>query len=109
MEGPDRRRAPHRILTWSADKTAIVWDTASCWPLLTKRHREVVRGGKVLPSGDRCVTCSAFGRCGIWDATTGEISTISGHGGGWVSEWVGDRMVPSLDSELREPSWEGQL
>lgn len=68
-----------RILTWSADKTAIVWDTASCWPLLTKRHREVVRGGKVLPSGDRCVTCSAFGRCGIWDATTGEISTISGH------------------------------
>jgi WD40 repeat protein len=61
-----------RILTWSVDGTARLWDTATGEAVLTLRHEDNV-GGAVF-SGDetRILTWSLDDTARVWDAATGE-------------------------------------
>lgn len=61
-----------RVLTWSRDRTAIVWNATSGKALRTLRHRGAVKSAVIFPSGDRVATCGDEGACVVWRVDSGE-------------------------------------
>jgi WD40 repeat protein len=69
---PDSRR----IVTASADFTAVVWDSATCRQLAGPfRHGNQVRSAGFSPDGRWIVTASTDKTARIWDAESGEPLT----------------------------------
>ena len=55
------------ILTWSADKTARLWDVASGEPLqVLQGHEEGVSGAQFSPDGKTILAWSRDGTAQIW-------------------------------------------
>lgn len=54
-----------RLLTWSRDRRAMLWDAWSGEALREVRHEAPVRCAGVL-GGGRVVTCVALGHCLVW-------------------------------------------
>ncbi|NTU83483.1 MAG: hypothetical protein HGA45_29620, partial [Chloroflexales bacterium] len=71
-----------RVVTASADGTAIVWDAASGDRLTTLvGHGGWVRGAAYSPDGARIVTASEDKTAIVWDAASGaRLVTLAGHG-----------------------------
>jgi len=65
-----------RVLTWSSDKTAIIWDARTGDALHILEHEAGVVCGRVFPAGDRIATCSRDGACAVWNASSGEAESI---------------------------------
>ncbi len=67
---PDERR----ILTWSGDSTARVWDveTGATVHLLDQHEKGIYRA-EYSPDGGRIVTASDDGTAILWDASTGAL------------------------------------
>ena len=69
---PDSRR----VITASADFTAVVWDFTSGWPLAPPlKHENQVRSAAFSPDGQWVVTASADKTARVWDAQSGEPLT----------------------------------
>ena len=67
-----------RILSWSDDGTAQVWDAASGDPLLTLRHEGSVNGAQWNGDGSRILSWSSDGTARVWDAASGDsLLTLS--------------------------------
>jgi WD40 repeat protein/DNA-binding CsgD family transcriptional regulator/type II secretory pathway predicted ATPase ExeA len=62
-----------RILTWSDDGTARVWDAASGDNLLTLRHDGVVSGAQWNTDETRLLTWSKDTTARLWDAVSGDV------------------------------------
>ena len=73
-----RRMAPvfnrdeSRILTWSRDKTARLWDASSGQTLLTLTHQNAVDGAVFNRDGSRILTWSRDKTARLWDASSGQ-------------------------------------
>ncbi len=74
-----------RVLTGSADKTAVVWDAATGDKLRTLQgHTSWVSSVALSPDGKRALTGSRDNTAILWDATGGEkLLTLKGH-----TNWV---------------------
>ena len=69
-----------RIVTWSEDQTAKVWDTKSGAEVLTLKDRTGVTTASFSADGTRIVTGSSDKSAKVWDAKTGaEVLTLKGH------------------------------
>jgi len=70
-----------RIVTGSADHTAMVWDAASRKKLLTFRgHTKPVKSVAFSPDGQRILTGSWDGTAIVWDTTNGtNLLSLKGH------------------------------
>ncbi len=70
-----------RIVTASADRTAIVWDLAIRAPIATSRcHTAPVVSAQFSRDGERVVTASEDGTACVWNAGNGEtITPLRGH------------------------------
>ncbi|HMK27270.1 MAG TPA: caspase family protein [Chitinophagaceae bacterium] len=70
-----------RIVTASADKTALVWDAVSGNLLLIlDDHKDIVSYAEFSPDGKKIVTSSYDNMVRVWDAETGErLYTLKGH------------------------------
>jgi WD40 repeat protein/serine/threonine protein kinase len=74
---PDR----NRILTWSDDATAKLWDLAGNKRQVFDEHEDRVRSAAFSPDGKKIVTGSWDCRARIWDVDTGKpLKTLTGHG-----------------------------
>jgi WD40 repeat protein/tRNA A-37 threonylcarbamoyl transferase component Bud32 len=73
--------AHDRIVTASADNTAIVWDLATRVPVATSRcHSGPVVSAQFSHDGERVVTASEDGTACVWNADNGEtITPLRGH------------------------------
>ena len=60
-----------RVLTWSVDNTARIWDVASGTELAHFEHENFVRGAKLFDGETRLLTWSDDGRARIWDVANG--------------------------------------
>jgi WD40 repeat protein len=61
-----------RLVTGSADNTAMVWDAKTGTELFTlKGHTNQVQSVAFSPDGQRLVTGDADGKTKVWDANTG--------------------------------------
>lgn len=76
-----------KIVTASADKTAIIWDSQAGEQLFTLTgHTDTVTDAAFSPDGTKVVTSSADKTAIIWDIQTGKpLRTLKGHTGGVVS------------------------
>ena len=72
-----------RLVTGSADGTAIVWDVATGSNLLTlKGNSAAISTALFTPDGKRVITGSGDGAVYTWDAADGkQLHTLSGSGG----------------------------
>jgi WD40 repeat protein len=61
-----------RILSWSNDNTARMWDAASGQPLLTFRHEDIVYGAVFSRDEGRILSWSEDHTARVWDAATGQ-------------------------------------
>jgi WD40 repeat protein/uncharacterized caspase-like protein len=70
-----------RIVTASADKTAMVWDAVTGNLLLIlDDHKDIVSYAEYSPDGKRIVTSSYDNLIRMWDAETGEqLYALKGH------------------------------
>ncbi len=70
-----------RIVTASADKTALVWDAGTGNLLLIlDDHKDIVSAAEFSPDGKKIVTASYDNMVRVWDAITGEhLYTLKGH------------------------------
>ncbi len=68
-----------RLLTWSYDATARIWDVASGAQLQVLTHDDGVRGGHFSTDGQRVLTWSFDGTVRIWDAKTGKATQTLKH------------------------------
>ncbi len=70
-----------RIVTASADKTALVWDAVSGNLLLIlDDHKDIVSSAEFSPDGKKIVTASYDNLIRIWDAESGEhLFSLKGH------------------------------
>ena len=70
-----------RIVTWSSDNTARIWDAATAKEIAVLRgHKEWVSSAAFSPDGSRIVTGSRDNTARIWDAATAkEIAVLRGH------------------------------
>ncbi|NOT50427.1 MAG: hypothetical protein HOP10_04020 [Chitinophagaceae bacterium] len=70
-----------RIVTASADKTAMVWDAGSGNLLLVlDDHKDQVSYAEYSPDGEKIVTASYDNLIRVWDAETGEqLYALKGH------------------------------
>ena len=71
-----------RLLTWSYDNTARLWNARDGRPLAAPlRHQGPVRAATFSPQGQRIATASADGAARLWDAATGEsLGRVLRHG-----------------------------
>ena len=69
-----------RLLTWSKDRTARVWDLESGTERVALRgHSAAVTGGAFSEDGSQVATVSEDGSARVWDALTGRpLHTIDG-------------------------------
>ena len=76
---PDSRR----IVTGSADQTAMVWDTATGWELFSLTgHSGVISSAAFSPDGQRILTGSWDHTARLWDAVSGSfLFALNGHSG----------------------------
>jgi WD40 repeat protein/uncharacterized caspase-like protein len=70
-----------RIVTASADKTALVWDAITGNLLLILAdHKDIVSYAEFSPDGKKIVTASYDNLVRVWDAETGEqLYALKGH------------------------------
>ena len=70
-----------RIVTASADKTALVWDAGTGNLLLILNdHKDIVSYAEFSPDGKKIVTASYDNMVRVWDAVTGDhLYTLKGH------------------------------
>ncbi len=70
-----------RIVTASADKTALVWDAGTGNLLLIlDDHKDIVSAAEFSPDGKKIVTASYDNLLRVWDAETGEqLYALKGH------------------------------
>ncbi|MGL4554401.1 MAG: protein kinase domain-containing protein, partial [Gemmataceae bacterium] len=70
-----------RVLTYSWDGTARVWDVATGQEKFTlKGHTDKVRSAAFSPDGTRIVTTGRDNTARVWDAVTGqELTALKGH------------------------------
>ncbi len=62
-----------RVLTWSRDKTARVWDAATSEQVgKPMQHDDYIMRAVFSKDGRRVLTCSADNTARLWDAATGE-------------------------------------
>jgi WD40 repeat protein len=79
---PDGRR----VITASADGTAMIWDARTGAPLTPPlRHDDVVFGAQFSPDGTRVVTWSNDNTAQVWDAQTGERVGKALKHRGWIT------------------------
>ncbi len=72
-----------KVVTASADKTAVIWDAHTSRRLVTLDCGSVVNGAVFSPDGKRVVTASHDKTAAIWDAATGKrLAILTGHTGG---------------------------
>jgi hypothetical protein len=65
-----------RILTWSRDGTARLWDASSGEAMTPPlAHKDIVYGARFSADGKRILTWSADGTARVWDAGSGEAVT----------------------------------
>lgn len=62
-----------RLLSWSLDGRAVVWDIVSAEVLWVLQHSSPLLGAHVLPSGSGVLTSSVADRAKLWDMATGEV------------------------------------
>ena len=66
-------REGRRIVTASADRSAMVWDAESRRPLVRPiRHERSVKGARFSPDGHWVLTWSEDGTARVWDSQNGE-------------------------------------
>ena len=68
MNGAVFNRDESRILTWSDDKTARLWDAASGKQSGSALHASAVRGAVFSGDGSRILTWSEDMTARLWDA-----------------------------------------
>ncbi|HVO69566.1 MAG TPA: AAA family ATPase, partial [Aggregatilineaceae bacterium] len=80
-----------RVLTWSSDSTARVWDAADGELLLTLRHEYWVNGAAWNGDETRILTWSDDGTARVWDAVDGTaLLTVRHEGSVNGAVWNGD-------------------
>ncbi|MBK8024705.1 MAG: TIR domain-containing protein [Chloroflexi bacterium] len=100
-----------RVLTWSDDGGARVWDGETGKELLALRHEGEVRGAEMLRDG-RVLTWSWDGTARLWNGETGEGLLVLRHEGevrgaemlrdGRVLTWSQDGTARAWDGETGE-------
>jgi WD40 repeat protein len=66
-------RAEKRILTWSSDSTARVWNVISdAWTPLEMKHQDAVNGALFNHNQSHILSWSDDGSARLWDAASGE-------------------------------------
>ena len=66
-----------RVLTWSADSTARVWDSRTGKPVTVPlQHKRYVGGAVFNKDETRVLTWSADGTARVWDSQTGKPVTV---------------------------------
>jgi WD40 repeat protein len=68
-----------RILTASADKTAMLWDGVSGKLIASLDHQDLVYDAAFSPDGTRILTASADKTAKLWDAASGEFLASFNH------------------------------
>jgi WD40 repeat protein len=69
VNGAQFSRDESRVLTWSADKTARLWDVAKPDPLQTFQHDDYVNGAQFSRDESRVLTWSDDKTVRFWDNT----------------------------------------
>jgi WD40 repeat protein/DNA-binding CsgD family transcriptional regulator len=97
-----------RVISFSEDHTARIWDINTGEELLQFDHGSLVTGGWISTDGRYLATSGADGNVLIWNATDGtRIQTLS-HGSGfvWVSRFSPDnRYIMSSDNSDTVKMW----
>ena len=75
-----------RVVTASADRTAMIWDARTATPLIGPlQHNDVVFGARFSPDGGRVLTWSNDNTAQVWDARTGKRIGKALQHRGWVT------------------------
>ena len=93
VRGARWNTAGERLLTWSADRTARLWDAETGATLLTLAHDTPVNGAAWGPDPTRLITWSEGGGLAIWSAADGASQATMRHDGAVVgAAWSRDGM-----------------
>lgn len=101
-----------KLISGSADRTAIIWDVGSAKVLHTLRgHQAQIYGVSFLPDGERAVTASFDNTLGLWSVADGKlIKDMRGHGDKvWrVTVSSKDGTIASGDGSGEIRLWDGK-
>ncbi|MBZ0303550.1 MAG: TIR domain-containing protein [Anaerolineae bacterium] len=91
-----------RILTYSLDGTARLWDTHSGSALWTVRHDAAILSATWNAGQSQILTASSDGTARIWDADSGEnLRTLQHEGAVWAGIWFDDEhRILTLENEV---------
>jgi len=100
-----------RLVSASADDTAVVWRVAGGTRQQILRHRDDVSSASFSPDGQRVLTASADQTAVIWDAASGQaIHTLGGHSAGVsLAVYSADgRLVATASEDATAQLWDAQ-
>lgn len=93
----------NRILTWSFDGTARLWDAKSGNQTAVLRHNASVRGSRFSSDGCKVLTWSSDGTARIWDVTSGEQIGLCSH-----DDVIGGAIFSSDESRVLTWAYDGK-